>query len=342
MSDEKKPKRPRKDNRELKRPRPGSKLAMKGLKRSDKRCSFVNARNTECMAQVCHTDEDGRNYCLTHKTMFYKQGLSSDMENKLVVTKLDAIADSMGRSQTWNPVDSGQVMDIDELDTDDKPELPKSIPVTAPKPKRVGKAREMIQWKEKPIDMKPANVTNGNFKHGGYIKQFAGLDFDYYAANFDNNQFHLMDEAVKLSYAWLNVLMHQLQQLELTEDELKMTEIWGSKEFEGNSVPFEENIRKHAAPMELKIKLFDSFKKAMDSFRGCLKDRMELLPTALLVLRSFGIKFDKQAGMMVLAISEKLDQEELQRRGLVDNPGAPLPVDALVEEAHKELTDDDW
>lgn len=333
------------------------------LKRGALLCFYLNARGKQCLANVCFTDGDGVNYCLTHKNMHFVQGLGNDMRNGVISKAIDEVGLLADIGLPIRPVEPGFVPDVDAINSvpvDERPQLPKtrSRALGNIKPKThlyskedepneygpgSGRGRKRIQWKDNPMaPVSPQNTVNGNLRTGQNVRQFAGLDFDFYGANFNNNQFFLVDEAVKMSYAWLNVLLHQLQLLELDEEELKLVEMWGVKEFEGQPVHFNENIRKHSTPLELKIKLFDSFKKAMDSFRGCLKDRMELLPTALMVLRSFGIKFDKSAGMMVLSITEKLNDDELVKRGLMPNRGSGLPVEAILAESKKELTDDDW
>lgn len=205
-----------------------------------------------------------------------------------------------------------------------------------------------IKFKEAPKNIDVRNLT------GKHRSAFFGIDIDYYTPEFKYDYMYMLMQAIRRSEAQINIYFQQLQRIENEEQELMQTIREGTMVGEKGIMEFKNTEVRKAIPIELKLRLMDNLTKAEAQYSKLLKQLQELPLVALMVLRKMGVKWDREASMMVLDKIEKSEGQILSDFGAIPQAITPtdLPLEKQIELVQADpamaaklkniAQDDDW
>lgn len=302
------------------------------LRRNMLKCAFVNKDGSLCNGLVGKRLDDGRDCCNYHYVLW--RDMSPEDREVWEAGSVEAIMEkrlfphSLRFKQNHSRRQVVDLPDIEEqLDLLDKEDQ---------------KRGHKIKFKEAP-------TTNGGVKKRGFF----GLDVEYYTPEFKVDYVYMLIQSIRRSEAQVNILFQQLQRIEDEEQELKETINKGTSIVEGKHISFENKTTRNAVPIELKLKLVESLTKAETHHAKLLKQMEELPLTCLMVMRKLGVRWDRDASMMVINKIEKENKQVLSDFGALDvAPTQPMPLEQALEIVQEDpkmaaklksvMQDDDW
>ena len=191
-----------------------------------------------------------------------------------------------------------------------------------------------------------------NMRTGVKRSPFLGIDIEHYTPEFKYDYIYMMMQSIRRAEAHVNIYSQQLQRIEAEEAILMQTKREGSMIADGKVVDFSNTETRYAIPIELKIKLMDNLTKAEAHLAKLLKQMQETPLAALMVLRKMGVRWDREAAMMVLNKVEKQEGQILTDFGGIAAPLEPVDLPKAIELVAEDpkmmktlktlATDDDW
>jgi hypothetical protein len=164
----------------------------------------------------------------------------------------------------------------------------------------------------------------GNFVTGKHTNYVPNIQVEI-----PRNPIDRVEKAVEMAWKHLHWIDEWLTEWAKEEDLINTVEQTGCNVVDGKQVDIHIITKRHATFKELAVKMFSERTKAMKSLQDLLKHQSTMLVTCVLMLQKYGIKFDHEAGMLVLNKIEEQDRES--RQGFYEyNPALPLPPKAMT------------
>lgn len=305
----------------------------RNLRRSLLKCCFVSKDGSLCNGVVSKRFDDGRDCCKYHWDLW--ETLSPEEREMMESAAVESIIDNRLATKT-----ARFRMNLSRRQVLDLPDIEDQLELLDQEDQKHG---HKIKFKEAPI-----NPKSGVKKHG-----FFGIDVEYYTPEFKVDYVYMLIQSIRRSEAQVNILFQQLQRIEDEEEKLKETVNKGTSIVEGKHISFENKSTRHAIPIELKLKLVESLTKAEAHHAKLLKQMEELPLTCLMVMRKLGVRWDRDASMMVINKIEKENKQILSDFGALDvAPAQPIELKQAMEiiqedpkmakNLKKVMQDDDW
>lgn len=305
----------------------------RNIRRNLLKCAFVSKDGTQCNGVAAKRFDDGRNCCNYHWELWHK--LKPEEQELLEAGSVDVMMGErlFSKSQRFKGnLTRRQVVEM--------PDIEEQLELLDKEDQKHG---HKIKFKEAPV-----NPKTGVKKHG-----FFGLDVEYYTPDFKVDYVYMLIQSIRRSEAQVNILFQQLQRIEDEEALMKETVNRGTSIVEGKHIQFENKTIRHAVPIELKLKLVESLTKAETHHAKLLKQMEELPLTCLMVMRKLGVRWDRDASMMVINKIEKENKQVLSDFGALDvAPVQQMPLADAMEiiqedprmagKLKKVMQDDDW
>ncbi len=299
----------------------GQRIYRRQLKRKRRKkgvldCDFATAAGHPCQAPVSQRLEDGRNVCQHHWRLL--QNLDPIDQNKMELAAVDSLLDrkinKVKKRRDVVSLTRRQVVDMPDIEE----QIEKLEEYNAKQPTK-------IQFREPP---KPKINDKGQSKLA-----FFGIDVEHYTPEFKVDYVYMLIAAIRRTEAVVNILFQQLQRIEAEEQELKEVHEEGKMPtMNGGMADYNKKITRNATPVELKIKLLEALSKHESRYASLLKQMEELPLTCLMVMRKLGVRWDREAAVMVVNKLEKENKQILSDFGALDvKPEAPLSIKEAMD-----------
>lgn len=301
-------------------------------RKSAEDCVFTTKRGILCKAPVVSRLDDGRNVCKHHLEVYRK--VDEQQRKEMEAVAVDSLIDvrALGKRRMADATVTRRHV-VDMPDIEDQLEL---------LDKEDKKRGNKIRFRQ------PDPTKIGNVKSA-----FFGVDVEYYTPEFKVDYVYMLISSIRRSEAQVNILFQQLQRIEDEENEIKEIESRGTNVVDGKMIQFQNKTIRHATPVELKIKLMEALAKAETHHAKLLKQMEELPLTCLMVMRKLGVRWDREASMMVINKLEKEHNQVLTDFGMLDvEPIPPIPLSQALEVVNEDpkmakslkklMQDDDW
>lgn len=307
-----------------------TKAAAKRRKRMDGKCSWRNDSGQKCTVRSYYTDvTTGESYCRTHYAKYFAKGEAEHMEAHRVNCRVtDQLKERKGKKVTEalaeKPSKTGAIEEALQT-VEDFEAGHNADEVLQPRTKIKRSRLERLTSHGVPSPMKKAD--------------FVGIDIDFYTPDFKDDYFLLLNSMIKRKHAICNILMQQLLKMEDEEETIKLIETYGEQIVDGEAVSFQNITKRHATPIELKLKLLETLNKHEKEYRELLKQRADLLPNAILILKRYGIKFDKKSGMMIVDLLSRIDASNMEAVGAIDTTASETGFARIGDNSEEEYKD---
>jgi hypothetical protein len=284
------------------------------LRNPFKRCSFLNRHGDACLANPSHYDEERELwFCLFHKHKYYHEGLAYLMEHQLISKEIDALAKQKGVKIPKTVPSVASAEEALKRESIAKVDAAMALPHDTPKSPE-GEVAHRVRFVPGRAGGDPSAAVTG-LKHGGFSDVVEVLDLDYYAPDYKNDHVYLLDLAIRRAHAKVNMLFRMLAEVEENAENVKMTEMEGEVPLVvGDGIASGRQWRrdkKHIDYYTLRLKVHEQLEKAEANYAKLMKQKEDLVLTALLVLKREGIRFSREAAMMVLKVSREAENKSL-------------------------------
>jgi len=300
------------------------------------KCAFSTKTGDLCQGKVTKKLEDGRMCCWYHYKSLER---ASDTDTVLLETmSVDTLMEKRIKPLKGSRNDVRRVINLPDIDD------------------QLEKLDELAdKMDDGRVRFRKENDINTDPNTGSGVRKsaFYGIDVEYYTPEFKYDYVYMLMKAIRRAEAQVNIYYQQLRRIEEEEAELKSTDRSGTMATENGLVEFKNREVRHSVPVELKLKLMDNLTKAESHYAKLLKQLQELPLIALMVLRKMGVKWDRDAAMMIINKIEKQEGQVLTDFGVINADDTPkigletmselVQQDPQMAKSFRRLaTDDDW
>lgn len=293
---------------------------MKGAKT----CFFTSKSGVPCVGVVVARLPDGRDCCNYHRQEYLKADcLDQDLMDQMAVDHWFKKRVNLIKRPDKNT-------EFSRLRVLNMPELEEQVQVLM--------EREQ-EFQANAIRFKGERRT---IEAGTQKSAFYGIDVEYYTPQWEYEPYEILLRAIRRAEAQVNILFQQLQRIEQEEEQLKKIEVYGSQIVEGKKMDYENVTRRHATPIELKMKLIDNLTKAEAHYARLLKQMEDMPMVALMVMRRLGVRWDRAAAQMVINQIDQKNMKAIVGSGALEMEEAqaikPLSVQSALELVSEDAT----
>ncbi len=300
------------------------------------KCAFSTKTGDLCQSKVTKHLADGRPACWYHYKSLER---ASELDASLLETiSVDTIMEKRAPALKGTKVNERRAINLPDIE------------------EQLDKLDELAdKMDDGRVRFKGDEAKDTNPKLGSGVKKsaFYGIDVEYYTPEFKYDYVYMLMKAIRRAEAQVNIYYQQLKRIEDEEAELKSTDRSGTMMTDGGLVEFKNKEVRHSVPIELKLKLMDNLTRAESHYAKLLKQLQELPLIALMVLRKMGVKWDREAAMMIINKIEKQEGQVLTDFGVINADDTPtigleqmsemVQQDPKMAASFKRIaTDDDW
>lgn len=300
------------------------------------KCAFSTKTGDLCQGKVTKRLEDGRMCCWYHyKSLERASSLDVAM---LETMSVDTLMEKRIQPLKGSRSDARRVINLPDVE------------------EQLDRLDEMAdKMDDGRVRFRKENDINTDPNTGSGVKKsaFYGIDVEYYTPEFKYDYVYMLMKAIRRAEAQVNIYYQQLRRIEEDEAELKSTDRFGTMATDSGVVEFKNREVRHSVPIELKLKLMDNLTKAEAHYAKLLKQLQELPLVALMVLRKMGVKWDREAAMMIIGKIEKQEGQVLTDFGVINADDTPtIGLETMSEMVQQDpqmaqkfrrlASDDDW